>query len=176
MRRRILLLALLVVPSLASAQKSQAGARATRMDLDTTRVPQGPTLRVRDVENQSPLKLFADKHKDLKLTDAQTDAMKAADKVLHEKNVPSFKTVDSLVGVMRSAASSRSDADIGRSRLARAGIMLAIGDITANNDAAAKEQMASFTPEQQAKATELLARQSDDIKKMLRNQLGGGGL
>jgi hypothetical protein len=175
MRRQFLLFSLLVVPSIVFAQKSQAGPKAAKaMDLDTSRVPQGPTLRVRDVEDQSPLKLFADKHKDLKLTDAQTDAMKSADKALREKNALSYKAVDSLIGVMRSA--NRSDADRGRSRLARAGIMLAIGDITTNNDAAAKEQMATFTPEQQAKATELLGKQAEDGKKMLRDRLGGGGI
>lgn len=176
MRRPFLMLSLLVLPSIASAQKSQASAGSSmKIDLDTTHSPKGPTLRVRDMEDQSPLKMFVDKRKDLKLTDAQLDQIKAADKALHDKNAASFNAIDSLLHVMRSAAGSQSDADRGRGRLARAGIMVAVGDINTNDEAAAKEQMASFTPEQQTKATELLARQAEDGKKMLRDRLGGGG-
>ena len=173
MRRPFLLLSLLVIPSIAFAQRSRS--RATSFEqLDTTHIPQGPTLRVRDVQDESPLKMLADKHKDLKLTDAQVDQLKAADKALRDKNDASYKEIDSLIGVMRSAARENSDASRGRSRLARVALMGVIDQVDAANAAAAKEQMATFTPDQQTKATELLAKLADDEKHMLSDRLGGG--
>jgi hypothetical protein len=155
------------------AQRTRSGATSFEK-LDTTHIPQGPTLRVRDIQDESPLKMFVDKHKDLKLTDAQVDQLKAADKALRDKNDVSYKSIDSLIGVMRSAARDESDAGRGRGRVARAALMVIMGDVDANNAAAAKEQMATFTPDQQAKATELLAKLAEDEQKMLNDRLGGG--
>ncbi|HEY4218191.1 MAG TPA: hypothetical protein VGM67_13695 [Gemmatimonadaceae bacterium] len=175
MRRPLLLLSLLVAPSIAVAQKGGGKTQATsHQELDTTRIPQGPTLRVRDVQDESPLKMFVDKHKDLKLTDPQVDSLKAADKALRDKNDVSYKSIDSLIGVMRSAARDQTDAGRGKSRVARAALMLAVGDVDTNNEAAAKEWVAKFTPEQQATATQLLTKLSEDEKHMLNDRLGGG--
>jgi len=173
MRRSLLALTLLVIPSMVFAQRTRSGATSFEK-LDTTHIPQGPTLRVRDIQDESPLKMFVDKHKDLKLTDAQVDQLKAADKALRDKNDVSYKSIDSLIGVMRSAARDESDAGRGRGRVARAALMVIMGDVDANNAAAAKEQMATFTPDQQAKATELLAKLAEDEQKMLNDRLGGG--
>jgi hypothetical protein len=171
MRRRMLLLSLLAIPSLAAAQRTKSAATKAPDDLGKAPTPQGPTLRVRDVEDMSPLRMLLDKHKDLKLTDAQTTQIKAAESTLHEKNAPSFKTIDSLVNAMRSVAGGQSDADRGRARLARAGITLALDDISTNNDAAAKEQLASLDADQLAKAKELITKQLEDGKRMLRDRL-----
>ncbi len=172
--RRLLLVTLLLAPSIALAQRgggSRAGARTPNNDFPA--LPSGPQLRTRDLEDMSPIKLLVDKHKDLKLTDAQITALKASEPALKTKNEPLFKIVDSLVGRMRPSLNS-SDEERTRIREARMGVMSTIGDIRANYDAAAKDALATLDPEQQTKANELLARQREDSQKMLAEKMGGG--
>jgi hypothetical protein len=95
--RRLLIAALLFVPSLALAQRGGASSQAakhTEMDPQTA---SGPTLRTRDIEDMSPIKLLIDKRKDLKLTDAQLSGLKDAEPKLKEANAPLLKQVDSLM-------------------------------------------------------------------------------
>src|SRR4051812_15497585 len=97
-RRLILVASLLALPTVAMAQRG-GRSRATEHEpmTDKNLGPQGPTLRQRDVEDSSPLKLLIDKRKDLKLSDAQLDGLKQAEKKLKEQNEPLLKSIDSLV-------------------------------------------------------------------------------
>jgi hypothetical protein len=141
-------------------------------DRDSSRQTQ--TLRVRDVEDQSPIKLLIDKRKDLKLTDAQLSQLKDTESKLKDKNAPLLKAVDSLVRDMRSAASSQSDEARSRARNARMGLMTTLGDVRANYDASAKDAVAALDPDQQSKAAELLEKQKQEMERFFQERLGGG--
>jgi hypothetical protein len=175
--RRLLLVTFLLVPSLAVAQRGggsrSGGDRGRSAGSDVPPMPTGPALRTRDLEDMSPVKLLIDKHKDLKLSDAQINALKASEPALKSKNEPIFHVVDSLLGRMRPSLNG-SDEERARIREARMDVMSAIGDVRANYDAAAKDALATLDPEQQTKANELLAKQHEESQKMLAEKLGGG--
>jgi hypothetical protein len=175
--RLLVLVMLLAVPTLAAAQRggrSQADKRTELFDKDSSS-RQAPQLRVRDVEDQSPIKLLIDKRKDLKLTDAQVSQLKDSEGKLKEKNAPLLKAVDSLVRDLRSGMSSQSDEARSRARNARMGLMTTLSDVRANWDASAKDALATFDADQQGKATELLDKQKQETEKMLQERIGGAG-
>jgi hypothetical protein len=171
MLRRALLLASLLtplaLPSLATAQRG-GGARSqsTTEDKDMLDVKDvGPTLRVRDVEDASPLKLLIDKRKDLKLTDDQLKALKDRESKMKDKNTPLLKAVDSLLHASHTIGAA-TDVDRNRVRNAQTGLRAALDDMRANYDAAAKDAIAPLDPAQQAQANDLVARQREDADKM----------
>ncbi|MEP6494226.1 MAG: hypothetical protein ABJF01_16205 [bacterium] len=171
-RRSLALAALLLAPSLAVAQRTQATKRTDLMSKDD--IPKAPAIRVRDIEDQSPLRLLIDKRKDLALTDAQLSQIKDADGKLKEKNAPLYKAVDSLVRELRPPSGTPSADDNSRMRNARLGLSEVIADVRTNYDASAKDAIALLTPDQQPKANDLVAKQREECDKMLRDKLGGG--
>jgi len=167
--------ALLFAPSIALAQRgarSEAAKHTEMMAKDE--VPKGPALRVRDIEDLSPLRLLLDKRKDLSLTDAQQSQLKDAEGKLKDKNAPSLKAVDSLLHDMRMTSNPTPD-DKTRARNANSGLMNVLAEVRANYDASGKDAVALLTPDQQTKATELLTKQREEADKTLREKLGGGG-
>jgi len=175
MRQRSLVLAtLLLIPSVAVAQRGSGSQAAKKTELfDNDPVPQGPTLRARDIADQSPLKLLLDKHKDVKLTDAQTQQLKDAQKQLEERNEPLLKAVDSLVHTMRTNGSPTPDEE-NRIRTSRVALMSVLEQVRTSYDSAGKAAITSLTTDQQPKATELVTKQRDDASKTIRQKLGGG--
>jgi len=172
--RRFLALATLVaLSSIAGAQRtrSQADRRTDLFSKDSA--PQGPALRVRDVEDQSPIKLLIDKRKDLKLTEPQLSQLKDAENKLKNTNAPLLKAVDSLVREVKSTAGASSDDGRSRARSARLALMAALSDIRTNYDASAKEALAGLDADQQSKGAELLDKQKKDAEKFLQERLGG---
>jgi hypothetical protein len=177
MIRRLLLVTFVLVPSIAVAQRSgrtQADKKTDLFDKKDDVTPKGPTLRVRDVEDQSPFKLLIDKRKDLKLTDAQLSQFKSAEDKLKEKNEPLMKAVDSLVHEMRFAAASQSDQARERGRNGRQGLMETLRSVNENYDASAKEALATLDAEQQAKANEMLEKQRREGEKTIRERMSSG--
>ena len=179
MMRRLLLATLILVPSIAVAQRggrTQADKKTELFDKkDDAAVPKGPTLRVRDIEDQSPLKLLIDKRKDLKLADTQVAQLKSAEEKLKEKNEPLMKAVDSLLHDMRFASASPSDQAREKARNARAGLMETLQSVNANYDASAKDALATLDAEQQAKANEMIEKQRREGEKTIRERLSSGG-
>lgn len=178
-RRFALFTSLLVIPSIALSQRgggggSQAGRKSEMFDKNAD-TPKGPAIRVRDIEDLSPLKLLIDKRKDLKLTDPQLSSLKDAEGKLKDKNAPLFKAVDSLVSEMRSAANVPSDANQTKMRNGQIGLMSVIGDITTNYEAAAKDAVATLDAEQQTKANEMIAKSREEGEKTLREKLRPAG-
>jgi LTXXQ motif family protein len=163
----------LSVPSIAAAQRSrtQSDRRTELFDKDSTK--QSPALRVRDVEDQSPIKLLIDKRKDLKLTDAQIAQLKDSEAKLKEKNAPLLKAVDSLVREYRSGMSSASEEARTRARSARIGLLTNLAEIRTNYDASAKEALGTFDAEQQSKANELIDKQSQETDKLIQERVVG---
>lgn len=176
MNKRLLVIsALLALPSLAISQRtrSQADKRTELFDKDSSsRLP--PVLRVRDVEDQSPIKLLIDKRKDLKLSEAQLSQLKDSESKLKEKNAPLLKAVDSLARDLRSGLGSQSDDARSRTRNARMGLMTTLSEVRWNYDASAKDALATFDADQQSKATELLDKQKQEAEKLLQERIGVG--
>ena len=170
-RRLLLASALLVAPSVVFAQRggrTQADKRTELMD--KTEIPKGPDIRVRDLEDQSPLRLLIDKRKDLKLTDAQLSQLKDAEGKLKEKNESLYKSADSLIRSMRLTSTS-SDADKARARSSRSSFMEVVKTLNDNYDTARKDAIALLDPEQQTKAGEMLDKQRADAEKFLRDRM-----
>ena len=128
----LVLAAFVLLPSVAIAQRG-SGSQATRKTelFDNDPTPQGPTLRTRDIEDQSPLKLLLDKHKDLKLTDAQSAQLKTAQQQLADTDAPLLKAVDSLVHEMRVNGTPTPE-DQARVRTARSTLMDVLAQVRTN--------------------------------------------
>lgn len=178
MRYRPLIAALVLLPSIAAtaaAQRGTSSAAGKKTEMfDDRSAAAGPTLRVRDIEDLSPLKLLIDKRKDLKLTDAQVSQLKDAEPRLKDRNASLLKSADSLLHEMKPNSNTPSDAEQSRLQSARGRLMSTMDAIRANYDAAAKDATAAFDLEQQTKATELLTRQREEGDRMLRSKLGSG--
>jgi len=176
MIRRLAVTALLLVPTLALAQRggrTQADRKTPLFDKEE--MPKGPTLRVRDIEDQSPLKLLIDKRKDLKLSDAQVTQLKDSETKLKDTNAPLLKAVDSLIRELRNGVASPNDQSRIKAREARSGLMDVLKELNGTYDAPVKDVLTQLDPEQQSKAKELLEKQKQDGDKMLREKLSGGG-
>jgi hypothetical protein len=173
-RRLLVLTALLAVPSVAAAQRSrtQSDRRTELFDKDSSS-RQAPMLRVREVEDLSPIKLLIDKRKDLKLTDAQLSQLKDSEGKLKDKNAPLLKAIDSLTRDLRSGMGSPSEDGRARARNARMGLMTTLGEIRANYEGSAKDALATFDADQQSKATELLDKQRQETDKFLQERVNG---
>jgi hypothetical protein len=168
-----LALSLIALPTFAAAQRARTQSDKRTELFDKPDFPKGPSLRVRDIEDMSPLKLLIDKRKDLKLTDAQIVSFKDAEGTLKEQNAPLYKSVDSLLRDMR--GSGMAPADRAKIMNARNGMFGVIDEIKVNYDAAAKEAVATLDAEQQTKANELIAKQREDGDKNVRQRLSAGG-
>lgn len=176
-RRRLIVASLLVAPSLALAQRGGGGrtqADRHKEMMDDKGTPSGPTLRVRDIEDQSPLKLLIDKRKDLKLADPQLAQLKDAEGKLKDKMAPLLKAVDSLLHELHPSMANPSSEERARLRNASDGMTAVLNDVRANYDASSKEALALLDADQQTKANELLAKQREEREKMIREKLSSG--
>jgi len=175
-RIRLSLAALLLLPSLAAAQKRGMGGSK---DTDWNSVagktaPAGPTISSKDFEDVSVFKLFLDKKKDLKLTDAQMVAMKEADAKLKAANADRFKLLDSLKKDARPRTSGTPAAeDEARMVLAREALNGVVADIRGSFDAAAKDAAAALDDAQKPTAESLLPKYREEMQDMLRAKMGG---
>jgi hypothetical protein len=155
----------------ASAQRSRATKRDPAVFADDGTI-KGPTIRGRDFEDLNPFKLLLDKKKDPKLTDAQVDGYKKAEADLKAKNVALYKAVDSLARELRPPMNRTQETD-DRMRDARHDLDKTIEEIHASYDAAWKDATSGFDADQQAKATELLAKFKQDGEKKVREKMRG---
>ncbi|MEA3245511.1 MAG: Spy/CpxP family protein refolding chaperone [Gemmatimonadota bacterium] len=178
MKARVLpLVALALLPAVASAQRGGGGRdRGTKADFDgmISSSPVGLRLSNGDVEDMNPVKLLADKRKDLKLTDDQLKQIRAMNDALKESNKPQFKVLDSLRTAMRPRAGADEDVERVRTQLARQDVVDVVKAIRDGYDAKLKEAVALLDDTQKAKADELVARQARDSEEMLAKALGGG--
>jgi hypothetical protein len=176
-RRLCMLATLAALPSLAAAQRG--GGTRTQADRPTDMFSKEdeqsmrPTLRLGDLEDQSPLKLLIDKRKDLKLTDAQIADFRTKESTLKDNSAPTLKLADSLINQLHSTPSS----DDGRvkARLTSLALGHVIESLRASYDSAGTDAVAALDAEQQPKAKELLDKQKQDGTKMLQKKMGGGG-
>ncbi len=174
LRRSLLLASLLVLPSIAVAQRGGGGggSRAGKKDEMFDKAPKGPSLRVRDLEDLSPIKLLIDKRKDLKLSDAQVNQLKDSEGKLKDKNAPVFKMADSLLHDMKFNGDTATDVERARIVKARNGFSDVLSQLAANYDASSKDALATFDADQQAKANDLLTKQRAEGEKTVQEKLG----
>lgn len=136
--------------------------------------PVGLRLSNGDVEDMNPVKLLADKRKDLKLTDDQQKRLRAMDDSLKEINKPHFKALDSLRAEIRPRAGADVDAERIRTQIARETVVGAVKVIRGNYAAALKNAMAVLDDTQRPKAEELVATQAKHADETLQDKLGAG--
>jgi len=173
-RRLLIATALFIAPCTVVAQRTGRTQADKKTEIfDKQEMPKGPDIRVRDLEDQSPLHLLIDKRKDLKLTDAQLSQLKDSEGKLKEKNAPLYKSADSLIRAMR-VTSQPSDQDKARARSARSDFMDVVKSLNENNDAASKEVVPGLDADQQTKAKEMLEKQRADGEKFIRERMSEG--
>lgn len=172
------LFALLSVPTLAHAQRSGGRGMGGSKDADwnavMSDVPKGPTISGKDFVEASPLAMLLDKKKDLKLTDAQITAIKAADEKLQATNKDRYALVDSLKKQLRPSVAPTAE-DEARVVIARESMQGVVRDIRASHDADAKAVVQTLDAEQQKTADELLGKHAEKVQKMLREKMGASG-
>jgi hypothetical protein len=176
-RSAAVLLVLTVLPATVHAQRSggrgMGGSKEADWNSVTSDVPKGPTISGKDFAEASALAMFLDKKKDLKLTDAQITAIKAADEKLQADNKDRYALVDSLKKQMKPSVAPTTE-DETRLVLARDAMQGVTRDIRASQDAATKAVVETLDAEQQKTAAELLEKHAEKTQKMLRDKMGGG--
>lgn len=176
MRRQLVLAALVLLPLGTVAAQGRSRSQANKHEdakYADDNLPKGPAIRGRDFEDLNPLKLFIDKKKDLKLSDAQVDGLKKAESALRESNKPLYQAIDSLAREMKPPMNATSASEE-RMRNARRGLDQTISSINDSYMAASKEATAGFDADQQAKATELLGKLKEDTEKRIREKTKSG--
>ena len=174
-KRTFLLAALLLLPTIASAQRRAGGGSFGRDEGANYGGPgaiPGLQLSNGDVEDMSPIKLLIDKRKDLKLSDEKLKELKDLENKLKEKVKPSFKALDSLRREMRPGAS-----DEARSRAsnARGSVMPVVTTIREAYDEAYKEALPLLDESQQKIANDLVQKQKAESEETLKAKLEGRG-
>jgi hypothetical protein len=174
------LVLLLSVPVLAHAQRGgggggrMGGSKDADWNAVMADVPKGPSISGKDFVEASPLAMLLDKKKDLKLTDAQITAIKAADEKLQAANKDRYTLVDSLKKQMRPSVAPTAE-DEARLAIARESMQGVVRDIRASHDADTKAVVQTLDPEQQKTAEDLLAKHAEKVQKMMREKMGPGG-
>lgn len=175
----LLLVAAALLPSLASAQRRGMGG-AKDADWDAVaekKAPAGPTIASKDFEGVSIYKIYIDKKKDLKLTEAQITALKEADAKLKESNAERFKLLDSLKKDARPKTSGTPSAeDEARMVIAREALNGVVRDIKVSYDEAAKAPVSGFDEAQTKTAQELFKKYEEEMQEMMRSKMGRGGM
>lgn len=177
-QRYVPLLAALLIPSIAGAQRG-GGDRPRGDQRENWRDVTGSSsvgLRLSngDVEDMNPVKLLVDKRKDLKLTEEQQKQLRTMNDQLKETNKPQFKLLDSLRNAIRPKAGAAADVEAVRTSMARAMVPDVVKTIRGNYDTSLKDALALLDDTQKATAEGLLKRQSDEAEKTLAEKMGAG--
>lgn len=181
---RRLVLGLILVPTIASAQRGSGGGGSGsgrvrgEPNADWKSIVgsnDGIKLSNRDVENINPLKLLVDKRKDLKLSDDQLTRLKDLDAKLNVKNQDSFTALDSLRRLTKPPAHEPTDDERARIMTARGAVAATVATIRDNYAASLTEALQVLDETQRKSAAELLDRQRTEAEAMLREKLGGRG-
>ena len=193
---RSALVAALVFPALALAQRGGSGGagsttsgttsggadkRGAGKEADWNKVgakggPSGPTISAKDFQENSIYKLYIDKKKDLKLTDAQVNAFKDADNKLKDANADRFKMLDSLKSEAKAKTSGDPSAEeVARLAIARDALGGIVRDIRVSYDDDAQKATGSLDASQQKAGQELLQKYNEEMQKMIREKAGARG-
>jgi hypothetical protein len=187
MSRRVLLLALFVLPVTAQAQRGGGGGGAPPVN-SGERVGRGEqranyridagggnfTISNKDVESLSPVYVFLDKKKALSLTDDQVKQLKAMDAALDTQNDTLYHQLDSLRKEMRvNNNAANPQVEQMRVRGVRTAMVAVIKSIRESYDKIEPQALGVLTEPQQKAGSELLDKHQEEVEKMLQEKLGG---
>jgi hypothetical protein len=181
MRVRHLAIVLILLPTIASAQRGGGGGGASsrtrgdpKADYNAIAGDKGGVkLSNRDVEDMSPIKLLIDKRKDLKFSDDQVKSLKDIESKLKEKNDPSFRALDSLRRASQPPLHEPGDDDKARMTNARRAFTAVVATIRGNYETALGEAQALLDDTQKSRASEMVEKQKQEAQDTIREKIGG---
>lgn len=177
-RLRLTVAALVLLPTIASAQKkgTMGGSKDANWDAVASKsAPAGPTISAKDFEDATPFKFILDKKKDLKLTDAQINTFKASDAALKESNKQRFGALDSLRKDARPKTSGTPSAeDEARMVIAKDALQGVVREVQTSYDDAAKLALPMLDEPQRADAQKAIDKYHSEMSDMLREKMGNG--
>jgi hypothetical protein len=187
MTRRMLVLAILVLPAIAEAQRGGGGGGAPPVR-GVSKNPRGDnpnynglgtgggafTISNRDVESLNPIKLLLDKKKDLTLTDDQVKQLRELDAALKTENDTLFNQIDSLRKEMKAKANAPNPTvEQLRVKGARTHMVEVIKAVRERFDRSEPDALALLDETQQKAASGLLDKHQQEGDEMLQAKLGG---
>ena len=176
--RPLAVAAILLVPTLAEAQRTNRGSKlyGDWNKTDTAMGRAAPSYKKADVEKFSSVLLLVDKKKDLKLTDEQVAKFKDLGKAEDASNAQLYAKMDSVRLAIRRRPGEDGDSERARMSLARQDLFAVIQQIRSNYDSTYKAQCLPILDETQRKTAEgLILKQQGEAEEDLRSKLGGGG-
>ena len=176
LHRKLAVLALLLLPVAADAQRRTRGDKTANWDEIEKSTPGAPRFSTKDVEELSAIRIVVDKRKDLKLSDDQAKQLRDLSRQEEEVLKPRMAILDSLRLAMRVRPGEDADLERARTTLARQEVLRVIDEIRAGYDSTFKAGgFPLLDVNQQKSAQELVQRERDEREQDLRGKLGGGG-
>lgn len=177
-RFRLAFATLLLVPTIASAQRSgMGGSKEIDWNAVTTKGGVGgPTITSKDLESATPFKFILDRKKDIKLTEPQMTSLKASDLALKESNKQRFLLIDSLKKEARPKTSGTPSAeDEVRLVVSKEALQVTVREVKKSYDDAAKLALPMLDEPQRAEGQKALDKYNEEMNDLLREKLGGRG-
>lgn len=172
-RYSVALIALLVVPTLAHAQRKMRGEKEANWSQIDRGVQATIKISKGDLEKLSGIKIAVDKKKDLKLTDDQLAKLKDLDKQEETAMESHFKLVDSLKLAARWRQGEDSLQERARTTLARQELMSAVRQIQSSYDSTFQFALPLLDETQRKTVAEHVQKQREDVGEDIRKALGG---
>ena len=167
--------ALLLIPTLAEAQRTNRGK--VPADWDRTDTAMGrpvPAIKQNEIEKMSAVHILVDKKKDLKLNDEQLTKLKELGKAEETQNLALYERIDSLRLAMRRRAGEDGDQERARATVARQDMLAVLRQIRSNYDSTFKMCTPILTEEQMKLATSMVEEEREEADADLRQKIGGG--
>ena len=171
MRRFVLLsAALLVLPSLAAAQRggrTRTGATSrTDMFSDNAPARRRITITSDKLRDLNPLHILIDKRGDMNLNDDQVNKLKAMNDELEGVDKASFHVLDSLNTQLRRLGSSTSPDDQSRAQTMSGFTRMIAGNTRQRYDSVETAARAVLTDDQQKKAEDVLQDAHEQLARL----------
>jgi hypothetical protein len=185
LNRNAVLIAMLVLPVAASAQRSGGGAppvtTGPKVERGDRRANYGNmgagggsiTISNKDVESLNPIKALVDHRKDLAVTDEQLKGLKDIDTRVRAQNDSLYHQLDSLRKEMK-PSSATPEVERIRVRSVRSSMVAVIRAIRENYDRIEPEALGVLAEPQQKAGSDLMDKHQEEAEKMLQEKLGGG--
>jgi hypothetical protein len=161
-RRLSFVVIVLLLPTLASAQRTRGGSRGGKMSFDSAGGPRKTgIMSPKDLERENMVNFVLDKRKDLKLSDDEVKSLKEINDRAKDSVSVSLRTLDSIGGQMRRtgdlAPSNESQ------QLAKLLASQKIDLVRAQYDGFLKEALAKLTDDQQKSANDLIMTRRKEL-------------
>jgi hypothetical protein len=171
---RTLLVAAVLVPSLALAQRGGGRGRSDDTPAGPRTAPQRPMPTARDIEEMNPASLLVDKRKKIGLADETVSALKTLAASIKERNKSALSAYDSVRRKVRPSnfgdktSQAPSTAEQQDMRQAMTAMRQIVQSLRAQRIVDTEETMKLVADEtQKQKAIEFLKDQDEDFDKML---------